>query len=102
MREVTWRKLPACSSEQARRGASFQLAGRSRNSGGPVDPRRLDVVQLEGCLAARVVHDELRGLFVGGRGTAESGVAALGSAHEPRFDAISLEDFFIELAEGRQ
>ncbi len=55
---------------------------------------------LPGCVAARVVGAELRGLFVCDPAAVRSVLA--GRSHEPHLRGLSLEELFIELVEARQ
>lgn len=56
---------------------------------------------IDGCLRARVVHDEVRGLFQGREVEVAESLASVQKSAEPRFDSLSLEDLFIELVGGR-
>ena len=67
------------------------------NGAAPADLRALD-----GCLAARVVGSELRGLFLGSEDTVRPRLTALRGEHTPALRRVSLEDFFVELVEGRR
>ncbi len=62
----------------------------------------LDLKALDGCLGARIVRDELHGLFLGSPEAVRSRIASVSATQSPRFAAITLEDLFIELVEGRR
>ena len=62
----------------------------------------VDLRGLETCLGARVVEDELRGLFAGREAAVRASLATLPGAHDPHFTSVSLEDLFVELVEGRR
>lgn len=57
---------------------------------------------LDGCLGARIVQDEVRGLFRGTKSEIMTRFAPIQNGVEPRINALSLEDLFIELVGGKQ
>ncbi|QDU65247.1 ABC transporter ATP-binding protein [Engelhardtia mirabilis] len=61
-----------------------------------------DLRGLTGCLASRVVGGELRGVFIEGAESVRGQIGGLSGAQHARITPISLEDLFIEIAEGRR
>lgn len=59
-----------------------------------------EVRALDGCLGARVVMDEVRGLFRGSEAEVEARFAHLRNGTPPRLSRVTLEELFIELVEG--
>lgn len=57
--------------------------------------------ELDGCLGARVVMDEVRGLFRGTESEIEGRFASIRNGALPSYEHVSLEDLFIELVQGR-
>lgn len=61
-----------------------------------------DLRSVEGCLGSRIVQDELRGVFRGRPDAVRERLTILPSAHSLRCETLSLEDFFVEVVEGRR
>jgi ABC-2 type transport system ATP-binding protein len=69
-------------------------------AGHGVGPR--DLRGLEGCLGSRVVQDELRGVFRGRPESVSARLAQLTTSPTSRCESVNLEDFFVEVVEGRR
>ena len=69
-------------------------------AGNGVAPK--DLRGVEGCLASRIVQDELRGVFQGRPETISERLSGISTKHTPRCQPVTLEDFFVEVVEGRK
>ncbi len=67
---------------------------------GSVDVAQLR--ELDGCLGARVVMDEVRGLYRGTEDEVTARFASIRNGDAPRFSQLTLEDLFIELVQGAE
>ncbi|MCP5090947.1 MAG: hypothetical protein GY949_08500, partial [Gammaproteobacteria bacterium] len=58
--------------------------------------------KIRGCLSARISNDELRGIVMGTHAEVNDLLLPSLQQADPRLSPVSLEDLFIELAEGRE
>ncbi|MDF1838644.1 MAG: ABC transporter ATP-binding protein [Planctomycetota bacterium] len=70
-------------------------------AGGGTTAHLQSMRDIQGCLSARLSNGELRSVIMGSRLEVDQRLTSAIRENEPRLSAISLEELFIELVEGR-